>query len=165
MGAPKKPLPRHGTIARYRLELRAKKGTCDRCRAANSQSRAGERSNKRAVDQRRTLHIVADPQSEPTEETPEPPTTRASGEISDDVETNPAGLIAAVRNLMRSKPTDLVMKVHGETAIMLAKAFEQADPKDLAKLAEQISDTVKLMAPPEKPGGSDDIFAGLGKAT
>lgn len=164
MGAPKKPLPRHGTIQRYRLELKAQKGTCERCRAANRQTRAGERTNKQAVDKRRTMHIVDDPQNEPTEPPATAPTTRAGGELPDDAETDPSDLVTAVRTLMRSRADDFVLKVYGETVILLAKAIQIADTKDIPKLAEEITDTVKLMAPPEKPGGSDDPFAGLGNA-
>ncbi len=59
----------------------------------------------------------------------------------------------------------MVLKVYGETVILLARAIEHADPKDIPKLAEEITDTVKLMAPPEKPGGGDnDPFASLGNA-
>ncbi|WP_353809147.1 hypothetical protein [Agromyces sp. SYSU T00194] len=165
MGSSKKPLPRHGTIQRYRLELRAKKGTCERCRAANRQTRAGERSNKRAADQRRTLHIVDEPQNEPTDLHAAPPTPPSPPAGDGDEEANPADLITAVRSLMRSRPSDMVLKVYGETVILLARAIEHADPKDIPKLAEEITDTVKLMAPPEKPGGGDnDPFASLGNA-
>jgi hypothetical protein len=58
-------LPAHGTIQRYRLELKAKsdgkgKGPCDRCRSANSDRVKTARTNAAARARRSQMSIVPD---------------------------------------------------------------------------------------------------------
>lgn len=58
-------LPAHGTVQRYRLELKQKsagngKGPCDRCRAANSERAKHARTNAEASRRRAGMGIVPD---------------------------------------------------------------------------------------------------------
>lgn len=64
MTAPRKP-PAHGTVQRYRLELKDQKagkgkGPCDRCKRANSERAKASRSNATARARRATMAIVDD---------------------------------------------------------------------------------------------------------
>ena len=64
MTASKKP-PAHGTVQRYRLELRDQregkgKGPCDRCRKANNDRAKTSRANATARARRATMTIVGD---------------------------------------------------------------------------------------------------------
>lgn len=57
--------PKHGTVQRYRLELRLKKdgkgkGPCDRCRAANAERVKSIRANAEATRRRAEMTIVPD---------------------------------------------------------------------------------------------------------
>lgn len=57
--------PKHGTVQRYRLELRLKKsgkgkGPCDRCRSANADRVKAIRANAEATRRRSEMTIVPD---------------------------------------------------------------------------------------------------------
>lgn len=76
--------PRHGTVQRYRLELKLKRagkivGPCDRCRAANAERVKTVRANAEATRRRSEMSIV--PDVTPSDHTdpddaPEQPTSR-----------------------------------------------------------------------------------------
>lgn len=165
MGRPK--LPAHGTVRRYRLELRDGK-VCDRCRAANTKAKATERANRRARDNRNEMHLVADPQADPTDESmpssDEAKTTRIPPGVRVDIGS---GIENAVRNYFNSVDTnDLLARVYGEIVITVARVISTAEPKDIPKLTEEMVDAAKLMRPAsDTGGGSDDPFANLGVAT
>ena len=59
----RRPLPKHGTVARYRREVADKKagkgsGPCERCRTANNARAKTARTNRAALDRRATMKIV-----------------------------------------------------------------------------------------------------------
>lgn len=59
------PTPKHGTLQRYRLELREQKagrgkGPCDRCKSANNERARAARANRNAGQRRAQLSIVGD---------------------------------------------------------------------------------------------------------
>lgn len=61
----RKMTPRHGTVQRYRLELKLKRdgkgpGPCDRCRAANAERVKSIRTNAEATRRRSEMAIVPD---------------------------------------------------------------------------------------------------------
>lgn len=160
MGTPK--LPAHGTVRRYRIELRDNE-VCERCRAANTKAKAAERANRRARDNRADMHLVEDPQIEPIDQPHEPKKTRIPTGVRVDVGS---GIENAVRNYLNSAgPKDLLAHVYGEIVITVARVISTAEPKDIPKLTEEMVDAAKLMQPADHSGGSDDPFAGLGVAT
>lgn len=77
--------PRHGTLQRYRLELKLKRegkidGPCDRCRAANAERVKTIRANAEATRRRSEMSIVPDvTPSEHTEPEPAPERTGQQG--------------------------------------------------------------------------------------
>lgn len=59
------PVPKHGSLQRYRLELREQKAgrgkrPCDRCKAANNERARTARANRTAGQRRAKLSIVED---------------------------------------------------------------------------------------------------------
>jgi hypothetical protein len=59
----RRPLPKHGTVARYRREVADAKagkgnGPCERCRTANNARAKNARTNRAALERRANLKIV-----------------------------------------------------------------------------------------------------------
>lgn len=79
--------PAHGTVQRYRLELKQKsagkgKGPCDRCRAANSERAKLARTNAEANRRRAEMGIVPDVTSEGHTDPATTDTSKSSGRRS-----------------------------------------------------------------------------------
>lgn len=161
----KRQPPAHGTVRRYRLEL--KDGTvCAMCRSANSKAKAEEREARKVRSAHPSLSIVPDPQSEPTvpptAPLPQPAAAAAATTESTVSALGFDGIQNAVRNLLNSAPpAELLTHVYGEIVIVLAKAISTADPKDIPKLTEEMVAAAKLMQR-ESGGGEHDIFSGFG---
>lgn len=166
--------PPHGTVRRYRIELKAG-NPCERCRAANSQARAKQRANRRARDNRAGIHIVdgTQPGTQPRAHTADdtrptaPASPPAKTELAEGVRNMVGGGIEnAVRNYLNTEGKgDLLATVYGEIVIAVSRVIAIAEPKDIPKLTEEMVDAAKLMRPEAESGGSDDPFAGLGTAT
>jgi hypothetical protein len=71
------------------------------------------------------------------------------------------GIENAVRNFLNSEPQNLSAHIYGEIVISISKVMAVADPKDIPKLAEEMVDAAKLLAP-ASAGGDDDPFGGFG---
>lgn len=163
-------LPRHGTLRRYRLELKTDAGPCDRCKAANSKAKANERANRKARERRAQLSLVPDPQDEPTTEAetaaaPTPAEPKRTEVPTGHLNLTGPGIENAVRNYLNSISTnDLLANVYGEIVISLSKVIAISEPKDIPKLAEEMVDAAKLMRPAGPTGGGDDDpFSGFGQ--
>ena len=77
-------LPAHGTVQRYRLELKQKaagkiSAPCDRCRSANSERAKLARANAEAGRRRAEMSIVPDVTNEGHTSTPEESTPAKAG--------------------------------------------------------------------------------------
>ncbi|MEP6477838.1 MAG: hypothetical protein ABJB03_00475 [Rhodoglobus sp.] len=83
-----KKIPAHGTVARYRIELR-NKTVCEKCRAANSRARKVARDRAKKAAGTGHLTLVPDTQSEHT-----PPA--ADTQSTDDAEPEPGPMETAV---------------------------------------------------------------------
>lgn len=93
-GKKRTTLPRHGTVARYRLELKTGKA-CDKCKAANSKARADYRQRAKKPPARPHLTIVPDTQTEDTPHTADTAEPPAKGD--DDKDPEPGPLEKALR--------------------------------------------------------------------
>lgn len=122
-------LPEHGTVKRYRHELKMKaagrgRGPCDRCRSANSERAKAARVNSTARARRSQMAIVGDVTSEghsPTDD------TAATG--GDDKPPAPGVMELAVQQDIDEIDTALRVPFHRSlAALALESAREIDDP-------------------------------------
>ena len=125
----KSALPAHGTVRRYRLELKDA-GACEKCRAANSRAKATERANRKARDQRSHMAIVPDPQDAPTDvgtnDTADDDAPPAPGEMEKAVTEDLDAIVSAERvqfhRSLSALALQLAREVDGTTSAVARSA-------------------------------------------
>lgn len=157
-------LPAHGTVARYRRELREKK-VCDRCRAANTKAKSRQRARAKQRGARPILSIVPDVQSrttpEPTTALEKPTPTgydrvpawgRTRKAVEDDLKTADA-----------SAPFFSTLK---NAALVLADEIDSVDGRtSKAPLVKQLVDVVRELKGKDEASGNSfqSLLAELGR--
>lgn len=159
-------LPKHGTTARYRRELKTQT-VCDRCRSANTKAKSLQRARAKQHGETPVLSLVPDTQDPRTSETTVTDDATKHTVIPPGVQNMVGGGIEnAVRNyLNKTSKNDLLAFVYGEIVIAVSRVIAISDPKDIPKLTGEMVDAAKLMRADEPGGGNDDPFANLGSAT
>jgi hypothetical protein len=160
-------LPPHGTVRRYRRELREKK-VCDRCRAANTKARSRERARAKQRGAHPILSLVPEPQESTT---PEPAATSPapSKRKPDDYEHVPAwgrtrkGL---EEDLNTANHSAAFFNTYATAARALADEIDSVDSRtSKAPLVKQLVDVIDKLKGKED-GGADSfqsLLAQLGR--
>lgn len=134
------PLPRHGTPARYLVELR-EKNVCDLCRAANTAAKRRQRERDRQRDGA-VLSLVPDGATAPSARKKRTPT---QGYVE-----------RAVRADLRSVGLDTPF-FNSVKAALVVLARELDDPASKAaksNVVKQLMDTVRVLRGTEGDGGA-----------
>jgi hypothetical protein len=154
-----RPTPRHGTRARYRLEI--KKGAdgkpgiaCDRCKAANAKAAAAARASRAANSRRARMHIVdGDTRSDTAADTPEAPSLSDSEYVPGPMEE---AIVADLDDL----PADLKIAMHRslrKLVVETARDYDRAEgiPSARAAASKQLEVLItKLRTKREGDGDS-----------
>lgn len=128
-----KPMPRHGTRARYRLEIKrgadGKPGVaCDRCKAANAKAAATARASRAATARRAGMHIVPDPPADTGADTS--PDTSTESLSSTDSTPTPGPMETAINLDIDEIPEEMRVPMHRSLAVL---AIETARDYDKAE--------------------------------
>ena len=121
-----KPTPRHGTRARYRLEIKKQHDgsrgvACDRCKAANSKAVAAARANRTASVKRAGLHIVDAPAEAPVADTP------ADTPAPDADEPKPGPMELAIQQDINEIPEHLRVPMHRSLSVLAIETARDFD--------------------------------------
>lgn len=119
MTSPK--LPAHGTVQRYRLELKLKKegrgkGACEKCRSANSARAREARTNAAAKARRATMAIVDDvtPSGHTEPDDTAGDTTRTPGEMEQSIAEDLDAIDVALRVPFHASLSTLALQLARE---------------------------------------------------
>ena len=149
-------MPPHGTVARYRRELREGKA-CDRCRAANSKAKSLQRARAKQRGARPILSIVPDVQESPTDATTPAPETPSKRKPDGYKHVPDWGRMrkAVEEDLAIASTNAPFFKTYSDMARSLADEIDSVDSRtSKAPLVKQLVDVI------DKLKGKDDAGAG-----
>lgn len=158
MTTPRK-LPKHGTVPRYRIEL--KQGTpCDKCRAANSLARRQYRAAAKKRSGPRILTLVPDTHPEHTNEVTAPTSDQSSK--NDDTDPALGDMETAVKADLAEKSSTVAFHRSLEAmALTLAREVDSAESKaSKASSIKQMYEVLKALRGEEGNGeqGTDALL-------
>jgi hypothetical protein len=163
-------MPAHGTVARYRRELRDG-NVCDRCRAANTKAKSRQRARAKQRGAHPVLSIVPDVQERTTAEPTEPmePDEPSSKRKPDDYQHVPnwgrtrQGLESDLKTANRSAP---FFNTYATAARALADEIDSVDSRtSKAPLVKQLVDVIDKLKGKDDGGANSfqSLLADLGR--